>query len=219
MKTAFTTALALLLAASTAMATGTDPIHSPYFSPDPIQLDAFEGRGIDEGVILFWETLVEWQADSYTVERSSDGTDWTPIGDLPAGGNNVGARTYLFVDEAPYIGMNHYRLVQRNYLGEVRVSDYLDIQYDGMYDPAVFPNPAPANGMFNVRFFGFENQELQIDVIDVNGRRLDRRSFDLTEGRNVLNMPVPAYLNNGLYFLRLSVDDYPVTTYRVMVKN
>ena len=208
----------VLVLAGNLQANTTDPL-SPYFTPEPIQLDAFEARGIDEGVILYWDTVVEWEADSYIVERSSDGTDWTPIGELAAGGNNIGQRSYLFVDETPFIGMNHYRLVQRDYYGNARVSDYLDIQYDGMYDPAIFPNPVPANGIVNVRFYGFENQELQIDFIDLNGRRLDRRSFDLTEGPNTLQMPTPPSIRNGMYLVRLSVDDYPVTSYRVLVRS
>lgn len=212
MKTAFTLLVALLLAFDTTRAT--EP--SPYFTASPIELLAFEGRGIDNGVMLFWETSVEWQADAFIVERSADGTDWDPIGTLEAGGNNVGARRYVFLDETPFAGMNFYRLVQRDYLGDARVSDYVDIEYFGDYDPVVFPNPvAPGNPLY-VNFFGFENQELQVEVIDQMGRRVDRRSFDLTEGQNRVDMPLDG-TSRGLYYVRLFVDDYPVTTYRVVV--
>ena len=217
MKVALTLATALTFSAvgaTPSSAVGSDP--SPYFAPQPIDLRAFEGRGMDEGVILYWETDTEWQADSYVVERSNDGTDWEVVGSLDAAGNHVGERRYVFVDETPYAGMNFYRLVARDFLGEARVSDYLDIEYNGAYDPAVFPNPVESGRSVNLRFHGFENQELQAELIDMSGRRLLRESFDLTEGPNQLDMYVPR-VEEGMYFLRVFVDDYPVTTYRLMV--
>jgi len=170
---------------------------------------------LDEGVVLFWETDVEWQTESFTVERSGDGVNFEAIGALEGGGNTVGARRYVFVDESPFAGLNFYRLVSRDYLGEPHVSSYLDIDYDGMFDPAVFPNPVAAGQQLNVRFYGFENQELQVELIDPSGRRLNRQSFDLVEGENLVSVDTPATAE-GLYFVRLFVDDYPVTAYRVL---
>ena len=217
MKTSFTFFLAALLTSAGVSAAPEGPGDpSPYFSADPIQLLSFEGRGMDEGVILYWSTSTEWQADSYVVERSNDGTDWEVVGSLEAAGNHIGPRRYVFVDDTPYAGMNFYRLIQRDYLGEATVSDYVDVEYRGDYDAAVFPNPARSGGPLNLRFYGFENQELQAEVIDMDGRRLLRESYDLTEGPNQLDMRLPD-VTDGIYFVRLFVDDYPVTTYRLMV--
>ena len=212
MKTAFTSlALALLPVFAAA---NHNP--SPYFAPTPLELIAFEPQGIDRGVVLFFETAVEWQTDSYTIQRSSDGTDWEAIGSLEAGGNHVGPRRYVFVDEAPYAGNNFYRVVSRDFAGETGISDYVDLEYTGAYDPMVYPNPAVPGSDINVRFDGFENQEMQVELIDLNGRRLERRSFGLTEGPNVVTFPAPN-VRNGVYLVRVFVDDYPVTSYRLMM--
>ena len=202
------------VATNTVVASDTDP--SPYFIPSTIELLAFEGRGIDDGVVLYWETSAEWQSDAYIVERSSDGRDWEAIGQLEAAGNHVGPRRYLYVDQTPFAGNNFYRLVERDYLGEGKVSDMIDIVYDGAYDPAVFPNPVRPSQDINVRMFGFENQEMQVELISVDGRRIGRRSFDMTEGENRVSWPAPN-VRAGLYFVRVFIDDYPVTTYRLMI--
>ncbi len=216
MKTIFTLLAALLLLTPATNAS-VEPHPSPYFTSQPIHLLAFEARGLDEGVILFWETQEEWQADSYTIERSADGATWQSIGQLEAGGNNTSLRRYVFVDRTPYMGANYYRLVATDYTGDSHVSSYLDMEYDGAFDPAIFPNPVRAAGQLNVRLFGFENQEAQLELIDLNGRRYDRQSFNLAEGENLLPMELP-HVSNGLYFVRIFVDDYPVTTYRVLIQ-
>lgn len=216
MRTTFTLALLSLLSSAANPAYAAEPSPSPYFATEPVQLLAFEGRGMDEGIVLYWETATEWQSEAYVVERSNDGTDWRPVGTLAAAGNHVGQRRYVFVDDTPYAGMNFYRLVQRDYLGEARVSDYLDVEYHGDYDPAVFPNPARSGQPINLRFWGFENQELQAELIDMDGRRRLRQSYDLTEGPNQLDLELPD-VRDGIYFVRVFVDDFPVTTYRLLV--
>ena len=211
------TSLCILLSSAAIAAPHNDDDPSPYFANTPIDLLAFEGRGIAEGVMLFWETSTEWQADSYVVQRSADGLSWEDAGTLEAGGNSVAQRQYTYVDQTPYAGVNFYRLIQRDYLGEERVTDYIDIDYDGRFDSALFPNPIATEQQINLRFYGFENQELQTELVDMSGRRLGRQTFDLTEGENLLPLENRAR-RPGMYFVQVYADDYPVTSYRLIVR-
>jgi reprolysin-like metallo-peptidase family M12B/type IX secretion system substrate protein len=68
-------------------------------------------------VLLNW-TVDEVNSSYYSVERSTDGINFTPIDSLPA--NIVGSGsndTYSFTDQNPLLGTSYYRIKEVNQLG------------------------------------------------------------------------------------------------------
>jgi hypothetical protein len=71
----------------------------------------------DREVEIRWATASETDNERFIVERSTDGTNFLPIGSQPAVGNNTGTENYLFLDEAAQEGFNYYRIKQVDFTG------------------------------------------------------------------------------------------------------
>src|SRR5690606_16111605 len=55
-------------------------------TPLPIQLATFTGDVVEGDVLLRWVTLSETNNQSFSIERSSDGTHFMTVGEMPGAG-------------------------------------------------------------------------------------------------------------------------------------
>mgnify|MGYP002344038766 CR=1 FL=1 len=79
----------------------------------PVEFGAFEGFEMDNGQhLLGWSTITERDASHFTIERSTDGHNWTLVGSITAIGNSTSENIYQLIDPKPEYGMNYYRLLQ-----------------------------------------------------------------------------------------------------------
>ena len=83
----------------------------------PIELMSFTGMEDAGNVKLDWEVASQNNNDYFTVEKSTDFTDWEEIGKLPGAGNTSQHMSYTLYDERPLVGHNYYRLTQTDYDG------------------------------------------------------------------------------------------------------
>ena len=91
-------------------------------NPLPIELLAFSGRREGEQVRLEWVTASEQDNDYFTLERSADGADFTPIATVDGAGTSFETLYYTEPDRAPLAGWNYYRLWQTDFDGTTTVS-------------------------------------------------------------------------------------------------
>ena len=86
-----------------------------HVSKMPIHLLNFEALSKETHVIIRWFTIKETDVDSFRVERSTNGTDFTPIGSVKATGNSTTLQAYALADMQPIEGASaYYRLVPTN---------------------------------------------------------------------------------------------------------
>ena len=78
--------------------------------PLPVNFSAFTATKSGSQALLQWQTAQEENSHDFSIERSTDGTNYVSIGDVPAAGNSTTARNYSFTDVAPANGLNYYRL-------------------------------------------------------------------------------------------------------------
>jgi hypothetical protein len=89
----------------------------------PIELAEFKGAKIDERTnLLTWRTASESDNRGFEVQRSSNGTDWRPLGFVPGSGTSTSPQHYDFYDNDPAFGMNYYRLRQMDFDGNTSFS-------------------------------------------------------------------------------------------------
>ena len=101
----------------------------------PVELLDFTATPLDRAVRLDWSTAAERDNAGFTVERSKAGTDYTPVGYLPAGDG-----TYVLVDYTPFPGLNYYRLRQRDLDGTETLYGPVTVRLDsGTLE--LYPNP------------------------------------------------------------------------------
>ncbi|MFK7785705.1 MAG: hypothetical protein AB8B56_11345 [Crocinitomicaceae bacterium] len=91
-------------------------------TPLPVELYQFDGKNIEEGNLLFWQTQTEMNSSYFTVERSIDMQQWELVGIEPASGTSQSAITYSTVDRGFTQGkMNYYRLSQTDIDGSTEL--------------------------------------------------------------------------------------------------
>ena len=94
----------------------------------PIDLLSFSGNCSDEGIIVTWETATETNNDFFSLEKSSDATNWETLGIITGAGNSSHIQSYSFLDRNEKSGNVYFRLWQTDYDGKSTVSKVLKIK-------------------------------------------------------------------------------------------
>ena len=128
------------------------PVRYAYFKVEPL------GRGAQ----LVWQTTWEQNAREFVVQRSADLREWGDIGRVAAVGESATYQTYVFVDEAPILGANYYRLRQVDQDERYAYSQVKDFIYrpDGP-QLRVLGNPV-SNSLIHVQMFGLDPAMLRL---------------------------------------------------------
>jgi Concanavalin A-like lectin/glucanases superfamily len=78
--------------------------------PLPVNIISFTATKSVDGALLQWQTAQEQNSHDFSIQHSTDGSNYTDIGDLAAAGNSTTPKSYNFTDQAPTAGINYYRL-------------------------------------------------------------------------------------------------------------
>ena len=177
----------------------------------PVELFDFNAFQEEEAIRLFWETASEYDSDFFQPEKSRDGVNFSPIGEVGAMGNSSLPKEYSFIDHNPNSGSNWYRLgmVDRN--GSIRYSKTVQADFHPSQPNLFRVYPNPANDFLNVDFTSGPNQpgqleliEGHLDLLDVNGRLvLDGKALHESGNTRISLSDIP----KGIYVLRLSLPD------------
>jgi len=94
-------------------------LYSSYYtsSPLPVHLISFNGYSEKRNALLRWETASEIQSDYYFIERADAQGNFKQIAELKALGNTTKFHQYEYSDVNPNMGLNYYRLSQKDYNG------------------------------------------------------------------------------------------------------
>ncbi|MDA3891697.1 MAG: T9SS type A sorting domain-containing protein [Salinivirgaceae bacterium] len=107
----------------------------------PIELTYFQAYHNKNHVNITWQTATEENNDYFTVERSSDGTNYEIIGTVLGAGNSLTALNYSYTDNKPVNGVSYYRLMQTDYDGVFEVFSPVSVSYLNEGDLKIGPNP------------------------------------------------------------------------------
>ena len=108
----------------------------------PVEFTAFAADATSNGVSLKWTTALEMNSEVFVVERSTNGTRYTAIGEVAAAGESADERHYQFVDTDADAGLNYYRLRQIDFDGAEMFSEIVSVEVRKDLTVGVFPNPA-----------------------------------------------------------------------------
>lgn len=113
-------------------------------NPLPVELAWFKASITpDNSVKLEWHTDSELNNESFDIERSQDGFDYTAIGKQQGAGTTSQETDYAFIDERPLPGRSYYRLKQNDFNGDFEYSHIVSVVFGETNEPfSVSPNPA-----------------------------------------------------------------------------
>lgn len=92
----------------------------------PITLISFDGSPEDRCNLLEWKTASEQNNDFFTLEKTSDGTNYEIVTIVNGAGNSNMLSSYSFEEFQPW-DMTYYRLKQTDYDGKFVYSDLISV--------------------------------------------------------------------------------------------
>ena len=168
----------------------------------PVELLAFTGNLITEGVLLAWQTSTEINNERFEVQRSENAIQFETIGTTNGQGTSLKTKEYEFIDPLNDVqkpSTVFYRLKQSDFDGSISYSKilsiHLDEQKDGMLQvwPTVFQEIIYLQNYY---------KSAQIGAI-VNAKGQTMQTLTLQPGLQSLALPkLPA----GVYHLHLLGD-------------
>jgi hypothetical protein len=165
----------------------------------PLNLIDFTARKTNNGVQLQWVTESETKTSRFEIERSSDGTNFTKIGEK-ASKNTSSRNTYFFLDESP-LAANYYRLKMVDEDGKYSYSKIVVVNQTAAPVSKIHPNPFIQS--FVISTFLPSAQPLKVQLLDMNGSLVRYKSFNGQPGDNRIEFTDLGNLQAGVYMVRI----------------
>lgn len=160
----------------------------------------FNAKCEDNKVLITWKTAQEENSGHFNIERSTDGINWTVIGNLPAAGNSTIERSYTLTDNNP-VQNGCYRIAEYDLNGRAQYTPVLRSSCDATDPFSLWPNPVHDKIFINIVTRN-ESQAI-ISVFDNKGALVKIQKATFLRGSNQLSVDIGS-LANGIY--QLSVD-------------
>jgi len=187
-------------------------------NPLPISLLSFDAVCKNDIVNINWSTASETNNDYFTIERSTDATNWEFVNNIPGNGNSNTVMYYSANDDKPYNGTSYYRLKQTDFNGQSETFSPVAVicgDAGGEQSITYYPNPFTSELILEMNNISAENAVIKI--YDVMGRIVYKNTIssnDLINQRITMDLQsLPA----GVYSAEFSTVDYSNTS--KIVKN
>lgn len=196
-------------------------IYGIAFKPSilPIELLSFEGKIVENEVLLSWTTQTELNNDYFTIERSIDAMTFEPVNTITGNGTSSIKHDYKLFDPNPYDGVNYYRLKQTDYNGAFSYSTLIAVTFDEVTDrvTSVYPNPSKMNRSVSITGL-IEKQDYIVHFINTKGEITKQLSINSSDfGETTIDLRA---MEEGLYIIKLYQEDNGKTvTQKLLVNN
>jgi hypothetical protein len=116
----------------------------------PLQLLSFKTVLNGDAVNIYWVTANEINSKSFTVERSTDGINYTAVETTEAAGNSSTETKYQAIDLHPAAGKNFYRLKMIDVNGNFTYSDVSYVFLKALKNDQLFIYPNPVKDRLQI---------------------------------------------------------------------
>lgn len=157
-----------------------------FSAPFSINLVSFEGLCEKQKIVLKWSTLTESDNDFFTIEKSTEGVHWYPVGNVDGNGSSTSLHNYTFTDKLPSQHFSFYRLGQTDFEGIFKYGNPITIENCGADQKGAFTiYPNPSSGKFKLDFLARPIQDYTVEIINLQGIKMEVQKgssnlFDLT---------------------------------------
>ena len=175
----------------------------------PVNVVNFTASRINTGVKLDWVTAQEINAHHFTLERSTDGVNYTKLSEFASAGNSNTERRYTYTDEnLPTSQYAYYRLSQTDRDGRTEIIGVKKVFIGNTgFEATVYPSVTTGNLTLEIQ--GLINEPLTIRVVDLAGRQLMTQAMAPRQNRTSLDV---SRLSRGMYMIQVSGTSKNFTT-------
>ena len=183
---------------------GLDDIIIDYSGLAPVSMLSFEAKRNGRVNNLTWTTSQELNTTKFVVERSNDGLNFSPIGNVTAVGNSTTASNYRYIDAAPAKGINYYRLRILDNDNSYKISEIKNVRNLGVAEMAINPNPVQQT--MNIAVDAEASEKATVVITDLSGRRMYNSNVNVETGTNNFVIPVNN-LSKGTYIVMIHLGN------------
>jgi hypothetical protein len=196
----------------------------------PVELVSFNAAAINNSVALNWKTATEKNNMGFDIEKSSDGNVFKKISFVNGKGSSTEENLYTFTDKNVNAGTYYYRLRQIDYNRTYSYSSVLTVKIGTTPEKFnLFQNyPNPFNPTTKIKYSipsarsplpgGARGGLVTLKVYDILGCEV---AALVNENQKAGNYEVEfnaAYLPSGLYFYRITSNNFIATKKMLLMK-
>ncbi|MBS1662479.1 MAG: T9SS type A sorting domain-containing protein [Bacteroidetes bacterium] len=168
----------------------------------PLGLQSFSGRSTANGNTLDWKIAPTPELRSFTIERSTDGVNFLPIGEVAA---NPNGSDYRYTDAllASPGSTVYYRIQLVSVDGTTNYSSIVSLQTEpggSVLTTRLTPNPAHDHTTLAV--YTPRAGSATVTLLDPTGIPILTKQAALTTGTNAIDFDLPSRLRAGIYIVR-----------------
>ncbi|MFT7034536.1 MAG: hypothetical protein ACJA2S_003053, partial [Cyclobacteriaceae bacterium] len=164
----------------------------------PIELVDFDVVKDDDAFDILWTTATEIDNDFFTIERSTNGVDWTVLTTVKGAGDSNTQSDYQISDKNPIYGESYYRLKQTDFDGKFTYSPIVYVNFgDIQTSVTIYPNPTRNE----VNIYGSAEELSVLKIYNALGLDLTDRTtiIESNDRKMVINL---SGLKTGMYYIK-----------------
>jgi hypothetical protein len=168
----------------------------------------FKAAPENRNVAVQWQTASQVNCDYFTVERSADGLDFSPIATIKGEGNSNQKDTYNYTDNNAPEGTSYYRLTQVDLDGASQTFKTVSVDIKRSTDVTVYPNPVTVGGTATVEIpvsdvSGF----VEVSMVNIEGKKIFNRVFGNSDRKKTIAFQTSSFPSKGTFLLMISAKD------------
>jgi hypothetical protein len=168
----------------------------------PVKLVDFKAAKINDDVSVNWSVADETNIDTYEVQRSSNGVNFTTIATVKAK-NASAATSYTYRDVTARGGMNYYRLLIME-KGKSEISKIVSLNITGGREG--FVASYKAGKILNVKLSGMNAGRYSISVVNSNGQLVQNILLQHDGTDQTRQFSLKGNLQTGVYRIALQSE-------------
>ena len=212
--------IAVTLSVVAVIATGTVAFYQLYQSDKAqasVSLTNFNALREKKSIVIRWITYSEVNSSYFIIERSGNGTDFTPLTRIDGAGNSNSLRKYEFRDTDPLPRKNYYRLNLVDQKGNSKLSDIVSpVATSNVKEvkiTSVYPNPF--EDRFTIDFTTPSDQQFTLMLLSPDGKIVHAQTVTGIKGNNSILVDPEVPLEKGTYMIPILFGDEVVGASRV----
>jgi hypothetical protein len=187
----------------------------------PVELSSFSASVSGKVVNLNWATATEKNNNGFSIERSSNGKDFSAIQFVKGKGTTTVQSKYSFTDNNVASGNYYYRLRQIDYDGSISYSKTVEVNVT--VNPNTFElsqnYPNPFNPSTNIKFTSGKSGNASVKVFNTLGQEVATIFNSNVEAGKAYEINFDASkLTSGIYFYQLKEGKNMLTKKMLLIK-
>ncbi len=178
----------------------------------PVQFLQFTGVAQNTSVQLNWLVITETALDHFEIERSTNNTTYSKIGEVNKVVELNITQGFSYTDDISNVNseLYYYRLKVVSKTGEIKYSNIVVVR-KATSKQSITIMPNPAKGFTTIKFTSENNETSTLRLIDNGGRLAHTQLIKIAKGLNTISLNNLSKHSGGMYTVQFLLNNQLVT--------